>query len=72
MAPLLTIAPNFLSNDKVLDLIQAGERFATDIAKELAVDRSTVTRAITRLEKQKRIKRSGSGKNTGYEPCDDT
>jgi putative DNA primase/helicase len=61
---------DFSFDDKVFDLIQAGEPSPTEIAKELSVSRSTVIRAIRRLEKQKRIKRVGSGKNVTYEPCD--
>jgi hypothetical protein len=55
-------------DDKVLDLIQAGLRSATEIAEELGVAKSTVSKAAARLEKKKFIERRGNANRTTYEP----
>lgn len=53
---------------KVLDLIQAGLRSATEIADELGVAKSTVSKAAARLEKKKLIERRGPVTRVTYEP----
>jgi hypothetical protein len=53
---------------KVLQLIEAGLRSASDIAEELSVAKSTVSKAANRLEQKKLINRRGTNRYTTYEP----
>jgi putative DNA primase/helicase len=55
-------------DEKVLALIQAGLRGATEIAEELKAVKSTVSKAAARLEAAKLIERHGNGNRTTYEP----
>jgi hypothetical protein len=59
---------NLTFDGKVLAKIQDGLRTATEIAEELNVVKSTVSKAVDRLEKQKLIQRTGKGNQTRYEP----
>jgi hypothetical protein len=54
-------------DEKVFQLIEAGLRSATDIAKELGVATSTISKAANRLEKKKLIERRGGNRYTTYQ-----
>ncbi|MGA8655945.1 MAG: AAA family ATPase [Chthoniobacterales bacterium] len=55
-------------DEKVLASIQAGLHTNSEIAEELKVAKSTVSKAATRLERDKFIERRGNGNRTRYEP----
>jgi DNA-binding MarR family transcriptional regulator len=48
-------------------LIETGLRSATEIAKELGVATSTISKAAKRLEQKKLIERRGGNRYTTYE-----
>jgi DNA-binding transcriptional ArsR family regulator len=52
---------------KVFQLIETGVRSATEIAKELGVAPSTISKAASRLEQKKLIERRGGNRYTTYE-----
>lgn len=54
-------------DEKVFQLIEAGIRSATEIAKELGVVTSTISKAAKRLEQKKLIERRGGNRYTSYE-----
>lgn len=55
-------------DEKVLSKIQAGLRTATEIADELKVSKSTVSKAAARLEQGNLIEKKGDNRYTTYEP----
>jgi AAA domain len=54
-------------DEKVFQMIETGVRSATDIAKELDVATSTISKAAKRLEQKKLIERRGGNRYTTYE-----
>lgn len=55
-------------DEKVFQLIESGLGSASDIAQELSVSKSSVSKAAKRLEQQKLIERRGGSRYTRYEP----
>jgi RecA-family ATPase len=69
MNGIITIGCQEISFDqKVLQLIEDGLSSASEIADELGVAKSTVSKAAKRLEQQRLINIRGNSRSTRYEP----
>lgn len=55
-------------DEKVFQIIEAGVGSASEIADELGVAKSTVSKAAKRLERQRSINIRGNSRSTRYEP----